>query len=62
MGVKVEHEKQKKLFKEAVESMISELRVRLIYFTKLYDETHEEIYKRQIWRIEQKIKILEELL
>jgi hypothetical protein len=62
MGTKVSEDELEAHFKSAIRKIIADLCQRKIKFQAFYDDTHEDVYKRMVWRIEQKIKMLEELL
>jgi hypothetical protein len=62
MGTKVTDEELEATFKATIRRQIEELYQRKFTFELFYERTHEDVYKRAIWRIEQKIKMLEELL
>jgi hypothetical protein len=62
MDTEVTEEDIGALFKLTILKLISELHSRKVKFQALYDDTRCDVYKRVVRYIEQKIKMLEELL
>jgi hypothetical protein len=62
MGAKVTDEQLEAAFKASIRREIEELYDKKFTYELLYERTHDDVYKRAVWRIEQKIKVLEELL
>jgi hypothetical protein len=62
MGAKVNFIHTEEEFKQIMRLKIEMLKDIKRQFEQFYKMTGEDVYKRQIWRIEQKIKDLEALL
>jgi hypothetical protein len=62
MGAKIDNVQTEEEYKRVVKLKIATLKALKCQFEQFYEITGEDVYKRQIWRIEQKIKNLEELL
>jgi hypothetical protein len=62
MGAKVDNLHTEEEFKRLLKHKIEMLKDLKHQFEQFFAATGEDVHKRQIWRIEQKIKMLEELL
>ena len=62
MGAEVNFIHTEDVFKRIVRLRIENLKDIKRQFEQYYKLTGDDVYKRQVWRIERKIKMLEELL
>jgi len=60
MDAKVTNEQLEAAVKASIRREIEELYDKKFTYELLYEHTHEDVYKRAAWCIEQKIKILED--
>jgi hypothetical protein len=62
MGIKIDNTTLDQVYKFRIRCKILDLEEQRKRFEALYQITKDDTFKRKVWRIEQKIKNLEELL
>jgi hypothetical protein len=62
MGTKIDNTTLDQVYKFRIRCKILDLEEQRKRFEALYQMTKDDTFKRKVWRIEQKIKNLEELL